>query len=492
MAIRNLLLLLAASLPAAAQTALPVPRVEWADLPAAVVEKAPDLRTGYLVVPENRHAKGSRSIRLPFIIEKSRNPAAPEDPVLFTAGGPGGSSLSGARRRANQPLLDDRDLILFEQRGTHHAQPSLVAPGIDEALRSGWATQVDGRPVSSKVRKALASAAAAFKAEGVDLAGYTTEQSAADIADLRRLLGIPALNLYGVSYSTKLMLTVLRDHPEGIRSAILDSVLTPESSWDEEAPANILEVLRRALAAGQRDESLRVACEGLETRFLKLLSAADRRPVQIRIRNPRDGSPLVVRLGAAGLMNCVYAGLEQAGSIRPMLLAMDAATRGDFQLLAPMLEEDLGSSQGAAWGMRLAVWCNEELPFERSSRIRHPAGLPKELRGFVQTAVPMEALDAWPQGHPDARENEPVSSPVPILIVSGEFDPDTPEKWARAALAHLPNAHLMTLPGMSHAPLFTHPEAARIMKAFFDDPGRTPDPGTIAQVPPFLLSGTGR
>src|SRR5689334_4811173 len=48
---------------------------------------------GYLVVPENRKNPLSRMIRLPFIIVKSKNPNKKKDPVLFTSGGPGNSSL---------------------------------------------------------------------------------------------------------------------------------------------------------------------------------------------------------------------------------------------------------------------------------------------------------------------------------------------------------------------------------------------------------------
>ena len=331
-----------------------VPRIEWADLPE-IVEPAPDLRTGWLVVPENRRDPKPHPIRLPFILEKSRNPSAPKDPILFTAGGPGGSTLWAAKRRARQPLLDDRDLVLFEQRGTHWAKPSLEAPEVDAALRSGWGARPGNRPDPAVMRQALSAARARFESQGVDLAGYTTEESAADIADLRRLLGLSELNLYGVSYSTKLMLTVLRDHPEGIRSVVLDSLLTPESNWDEEAPANILEVLDRTLAAGVQDAKLERACADLKARFLKLAARANRRPLTLKIKSPQDGSPLTVRLDGAGLMSAVYAGLETAGSIRPTLAAMDAACKGDAQALAPMVEMDLGSSQGAAWGMRLSV-----------------------------------------------------------------------------------------------------------------------------------------
>jgi pimeloyl-ACP methyl ester carboxylesterase len=465
----------------------PRARIEWSDLPAAVVDKAPDLRTGYLVVPERRFPSLSqRTVRLPFIIMKSRSASPQADPILFSAGGPGGSSLSAARNRHRNPLLDERDVILFEQRGTHWAEPSLMSPEIDAALRSGWGKRLNGDPDPAAVRQAMASTLRQFRHQGIDLAGYTTRESAADIAQLRRLLAIPAWNLYGVSYSTKLMLTVLRDHPEGVRSAILDSVLPPEADWDESAPANILAVLERVLQVCAEDAYLREHCPDLRNRFRDLLTAANRHPVQIAIKNPMDGTPLTVRLDGAGIMNCVYAALESASGIRRLPLVLDAACRGETQALGPFLEEYLGSTQGSAIGMRLAIWCNEEFPFERPNRMLHPSGLPPELKTFVQTAVHPAALTSWPQGRPDPGENRSVSSSLPVLIATGEFDPDTPIAWARSTTTRMPHAHLVEFAGMSHVPLFSHPEAARIMKAFLADPARRPEPGTIGTRPSFL------
>jgi len=478
-----LLLLLAAVLGAEP----PAARIEWSDLPAAVVDQAPDLRTGYLVVPERRFpSQSQRSVRLPFIIMKSRSASPQADPILFTAGGPGGSSLGAARNRQRNPLLEERDVILFEQRGTQWAEPALLSSGIEAALRSGWGRRLNGNPDPAAVRLAMASTLRQFRSQGIDLAGYTTRESAADLADLRRLLAVPSWNLYGVSYSTKLMLTVLRDHPEGVRSAILDSVLPPEVDWDESAPANILAVLEHVLQSCAEDAFLRERCPDLRDRLRGLLTAANRRPVEIAIRNPVDGTPLRVQLDGAGIMNCLYAALESAGGIRRLPLVLDAACRGEIQALGPFLEEYLGSTQGSAIGMRLAIWCNEEFPFERRNRMLKPAGLPLELKAFVQTAVHPVALTDWPQGWPDPAENRPMSSPLPVLIAAGEFDPDTPLAWARSTANRLPNAHLIEFAGMSHVPLFSHPEAARIMKAFLADPTRRPDPGAAAIRPAFL------
>jgi pimeloyl-ACP methyl ester carboxylesterase len=138
--------------------------------------------------------------------------------------------------------------------------------------------------------------------------------------------------------------------------------------------------------------------------------------------------------------------------------------------------------------MRYAIWCNEEFPFERKAKMLAPGGLPAELRGFVQTAIPIQALTFWPKGRPDPLENEPVKSAVPIMIASGEFDPDTPTKWATQAAAFLPKAQVLVFAGMSHVPLFTHPEAGRLMRAFLEEPLGRLDPGTISIRPPFLLT----
>ena len=465
-----------------------VPRIDWADLPS-IVEKSPDVKTGYLVVPERRFpAPTGKTIRLPFIILKSRSAAPRPDPVLFTTGGPGGSTLFQQRLWRRHPLLDDRDIILFEQRGTRFAEPALMCPEIERTFRSGWGTRLNGDPDPQAVTAAMTAAARSLREEGVDLAGYTTRESAADIADLKQLLGIASWNLYGSSYSTDLMLIILRDHPEGVRAAILDSLLPPEAHWDEDGPANILEALERLFTICREDESLRARFPELRERFFRLLAEANRRPLEITIKNPLDGSPLALRLDGPGVMNCIYAGLEDAAAIPDLPLIIDAACRGDAGRLEPLARNYLGSSQGFAWGMRLAIWANEVLPFEKPEKILKPAGLPPELARFIQAAVPVEALQSWPQGHPDPREDEPVKSGVPILIAAGEFDPDTPPKWARRDAALLRNAHLIEFAGYTHVPLRSHPEAARIMREFLSDPSNAPALGNTAVRRPFQLS----
>ena len=57
----------------------------------------------------------------------------------------------------------------------------------------------------------------------MDLNGYTSAEAADDIEDLRVALGYSQLNLYALSYGTRLALTVARRHPASVRAMVLDS-----------------------------------------------------------------------------------------------------------------------------------------------------------------------------------------------------------------------------------------------------------------------------
>ena len=180
-----------------------VPRFERG---ACVVEVAADERIecGMLVVPENREKTDSRAIRLPVMIFRSRSATPAPDPIVFITGGPGNSSVAGRRSGKELPFLDERDFIVLEQRGARFAQPALECPEINRMkgeIAAGRATTKDPPPVVAKCRETLV-------ASGVDLDGYTTAASADDLEDLRKLLGYDQWNLHGLSYCTRVALTV--------------------------------------------------------------------------------------------------------------------------------------------------------------------------------------------------------------------------------------------------------------------------------------------
>ena len=124
----------------------------------------------------------------------------------------------------------DRDLILMSQRGTLYAppNPAPTCPEIDRASQRGLGLPLDGFLYRRLTVAATRACNRRLVATGIDLGAYNTTENAADFADLRVALGIAEWNVFGVSYGTNLAMTLMRQHPQGIRSVTIDSVEPPE------------------------------------------------------------------------------------------------------------------------------------------------------------------------------------------------------------------------------------------------------------------------
>jgi len=185
---------------------------------------------GFLIVPENRDEPGKRTLRLAVAILKSRSANPQPDPVIYLHGGPGGSAISGASRWLDHPLREDRDFILLDQRVTGYSEPALCPQLSRDDMVVAARDLSPDQATAARLALSLACRDALLE-RGVDLGSYNSDGSAADLVDLRRVLGYDSWNLYGISYGTKLALTTLRNSPEGIRS-----VVGPPTSWRRARP----------------------------------------------------------------------------------------------------------------------------------------------------------------------------------------------------------------------------------------------------------------
>ena len=157
------------------------------------------------------------------------------DPVIYLEGGPGGSALTSVDDWSESSVRENNDLILLDQRGTGYSLPSLNCVEVEE-------DESDDPLVAEQ------ACFDRFVDEGINLNAYNSVQSASDIADLMALLQdefeYSAFNLLGISYGTRLALTLMRDHPGSIRSVILDSVYPPNRDvYEHQGPINTRPVL---------------------------------------------------------------------------------------------------------------------------------------------------------------------------------------------------------------------------------------------------------
>ncbi|MEO7794245.1 MAG: alpha/beta hydrolase [Thermoanaerobaculia bacterium] len=449
------------------------PRFESAPCPIEV-EPGERIDCGALFVPENRARPGSRTLRLPVMIFRSPSASPAPDPLLFMSGGPGNSTVANRRSGKGNPFLDQRDYILLEQRGARYAEPALLCPEV---------TRLQGELASGRLRGALAetarvaSAAACRKTlveSGVDLDAYTSQAAADDIEDLRLALGFKSWNLYGLSYSTRLMLTVARRHPVGVRSLVLNSVLPPEVHFDEVATANLWRALDLVFSGCAIDRECGAAYPDLRRTFLDLVAAADRAPLQV----PLEHGTREVR--GADIVSALYDTLHDSEAIPLLPRLIGEIAAGRLSELGRMLEPGSGVSSLSP-GLRYSVWCSEELPFENPQRVALQTSLGLGLGGIDERAASVELCRAWNVAAAPPIENEPVQSDIPTLIFAGEFDPDTPPDWGRQLLESMPHAYYVELRGQSHGAGF-HPCGREITAAFLRTPASPPAVGCLLQM----------
>ena len=140
----------------------------------------------------------------------------------------------------------------------------------------------------------------------------------------------------------------------------------------------------------------------------------------------------------------MYSYQPAATATLPLLL--NEAAQGRYEPLlaqARMLMADVGES--IAHGMQLSVTCTEDYPDLEDRPGDTDTVLGTELLDFTRAQC-----EAWPRGERAPGFRTPLATDVPLLAISGEFDPVTPPRYGDAVVGHLPNGRHLVLPGQGH------------------------------------------
>ena len=195
----------------------------------------------HLSVPLDWQDPKSDILRLKTIIIPAVRANPEPDPVLIMVGGPG----QGAADTISQllPLLmqvqQHRTLIFMNQRGTGSESP-LSCSLSDEDLQH-----------PEEILSELKQCADGLRENGPDPRFFTTNALVKDTEALREKHSFDSMNIYGVSYGSRLALAYMQQHPEHVRSAVLDGV----------APANIALGIDQGQNAQRALEMLLLDCK---------------------------------------------------------------------------------------------------------------------------------------------------------------------------------------------------------------------------------------
>jgi len=447
---------------------------------------------GYLVVPEDRDEPDGRQVRLHVALFPSSADDPAADPVVYLDGGPGGEPLDTLQFGFEErfaPFLETRDVIIFDQRGTGWSDPALNCPQYRELSLALLDDDLDSDEYIELEVEVLDDCRSDWASEGIDLANFTSLENAADVADLRVALDYESWNLYGISYGTRLALTVMRDHPEGIRSVVLDSTYPPEADGVLEFAVNARRGFDRLFDGCAADAECESAYGDIETRLYDAVAGWDREPRTVPIVDLFSGGRYDALVDGDDLLGAVFQSLYSETLIPSLPKLIDEVDRGEVGLLSQTLSLFLANGEFFSPGMYFSVQCNEEVPFADSAA--YPAAvadLPYMAiladSTIIQSDRAFEFCAEWGSGTAAGVENQPVRSQIPTLVMAGVYDPITPPADGRAVADQLANGVYVEFEGLGHGVSTAGDCPLAIMLEFLDAPVREPDLACIEDLSP--------
>lgn len=418
------------------QLALGQLRLRACSLDAPLGSEAIAAQCTRFAVPEDRSKPGGRKIdlRIAWLPPRDQADSMP-DPVVFIAGGPGQSAVDSYPQVA-QALRDinkQRGILLVDQRGTGQSNPLLCDTRQTENLPAEGYT-------------AFARDCARTLSAKADLTRYTTTDAVADLDAVRQAIGAAQINLFGVSYGTRVAQQYAMRHPQATRSIVLDSPVPNSVGLGNIFAHNLQQALTAQFALCKRDAACRDKLGDPLAEADSLMTRLRQAPQDVTFRDPRTAQQQQTTLRAedvAGLIR-MYAYAPMVGALLPQLI--HEANQGRYQNLAALSHMLKAQMHDAlAMGMQLSVVCSED----RHSLVARPedAG---SLLGSSVTDLMARMCAAWPSAPVPADFSQPLRSAVPALILAGEFDPVTPPAYGKDIVTHLRNGRLLVLNGQGH------------------------------------------
>lgn len=415
-----------------------------------------DAERGFFEVPEDRRDPKSRKIRLSYV--RFASPAAkPGNPIVYLAGGPGGTAtgtMTGPRFPILLALREHADVIAFDQRGTglsNHIprRPTFGGP-LPVFTRAG---------LTAHVRAELAKAWAEWTAQGVAMTGYNTAQSADDIDDLRKHLGAEKVDLWGISYGSHLGLSVLKRHGARVGRVALASLEGQDQTVKRPGRSDFY--LKRVDALLDADPAVRAAVPDLLARMRRVHGRLEAEPA--KLTTTFRGAPAEVMVGGFAVQlaaGSLVANPETLVMLPGLYRALDA---GNIGVLAPMMGQMMGllGIGGMPEAMDLASGIS-------------PARL-RLVEREAKTAVLGDALN-FPMPHllgavPGADLGEDFRRPIridhPSLLIQGTLDGRTVLEEQAEVASQFRNKAQVTVENAGHNVFEAHPEAQALLVKFF-------------------------
>ena len=388
---------------------------------------------GSIRVPENRQTGVGRTIDIVFKVRRAAGPDVRE-PIFALSGGPGQPTATGVNPNRMASQAERRDAVFVDQRGTGRSNGFNCEMDVldDPHLVYGQLYPLD------PVRRCFGR----YRVES-DPDQYTTGDFADDLDAVREFLGYDRVVLSGGSYGTRSAITYAAMYPDRVAGLILNGVMPPH----EYAPLAYARSAHDALYRMFDDCRAQRACDRayprLEARFEAAMEELRSAPREATIRTS-NGRRVTVRMRAPDLGYALRITLYNRNRIPALPRVLhDALETGDLSRLAQALyDRASGMYSAVSMGLHFSVFCAEDLPFIEEREVGPAIEGTYFGRYFIDQY--REGCRAWPVERRDRRSHEVPILDVPVLMLSGRYDPVTPPHFAESTRRYFPNSvHLV-------------------------------------------------
>jgi pimeloyl-ACP methyl ester carboxylesterase len=401
--------------------------------------------------PSGRHIK-LRVARVPAI-NRHKQP----DPLFVLAGGPGmaATTFYASAAFSFERIHRDRDIVLVDQRGTGQSNPLNCALDDDNLYRASDAE------VAADARRCLTTLE---KTTHVEF--YTTSIAVQDLDRVRAALGYARINLYGVSYGTRVAQHYVRRFPNQTRSVILDGVVPPQLALGPATALNAEQALSHILARCAHDAECSKHFGDPSLAYRSLRNSLQAHAVPVSLADPTSGESSKFQFTGyhlATVLRLASYTAEQA-ALLPLMLHGATASADFTPLASQFLMVNRSYGDALAYGMHNSVVCTEDVPFWDLTKVNR-AELEKTYLGTAQLDGLKSMCSVWPRGPIDSDFHAELHSDVPALLLSGGDDPVTPPADAEQARRGFSHGVHIVMKGFGHGQL-TAPCVDRVMAKF--------------------------
>jgi pimeloyl-ACP methyl ester carboxylesterase len=392
-----------------------------------------------LTVFENQTTRRGRMIGLRVIVLPTKGQRA-RDAIVYLAGGPGQAATEflGDRGITIDGAGEYRDAVYADQRGTGESHPMLCRFYGPPDNPQSYFDQFLPLDKVKACRTALERDA--------DLSQYTTAASVEDLEAMRAALGYEQLTLVGGSYGTRLAMEYVRRYESRVRAVILEGPVTPAMRAPErfgQLAARALDgVLAECLATGPCAHAFpRIREEAAEV-FDRLRRA----PATTVAAHPAAPGAVQVTLTRENVAEAVRYLLYSTTGASRVPLYLHEAFGGNVSPIAAFLIR--WRARGTFDGLYLSATCAEDVPFVAPGAADADDAT---FLGGYRVREQRAACGVWPRGQKPAASDEPVTSGVPVLIISGMLDPVTPPENGDVLARTLARSRHVRVPSGGHS-----------------------------------------